>query len=450
MNDPAQYVTAVNPNDVLFGRGSGPNDHEGNIRFRDMVSQRKAEYTATNHRQTKAEIARTIVDSVFASNGRFLKKLEPAELQKLGFASAMDVYQVADNDTIMEKAKQALRQNRDKNSSGSNPTVESNAQQVPSSLAPKAPSRVGQDSLSRQVVQTSQEQFGMPNATTSAMLNPIPAFSIDEQEHRIQEDADGYATYTTTLEDPEDDRLFDNTSRRVQGGPDVPTGPRRGSLLGGRKIVEGRRDSLQLTDVWRRESLLGRGESMQMSELMESFRGMSTTGELNSSSDTIGTIDANMNSQMSGISNMSVISMASANFISSNENAIGTNSGSGDSFAGTSWNNSNSQGVQQRQMNPRGSMIPRDAWSSSQLHYLLQAPIEGSSTMLALDASGGAPRPVQLMEEQPDSLAYLGSSSMSILRAADQSSSSNSFRPETNSSSNLGQDSDRISTPGRK
>ena len=50
-----EFVTELRPCDVLFGRGSGPNDHEGNIRFRQLVAERKQEYLATNHRQTKAK-----------------------------------------------------------------------------------------------------------------------------------------------------------------------------------------------------------------------------------------------------------------------------------------------------------------------------------------------------------------------------------------------------------
>jgi len=69
-----QYVTELRASDVLFGRGSGPNDHEGNVSFRALVLERKAEYMATNHRQTKAKIARDIVDIVYNANGRFLKK----------------------------------------------------------------------------------------------------------------------------------------------------------------------------------------------------------------------------------------------------------------------------------------------------------------------------------------------------------------------------------------
>ena len=101
-----QYVTELQPHDVLFGRGSGPNDHEGNVRFRQYVADRKAAYMATNHRATKTNIAREIVNLVQQQNGRFLKKIEGS-----GEEAAPECYEVVDDDTIMEKAKQALRQN---------------------------------------------------------------------------------------------------------------------------------------------------------------------------------------------------------------------------------------------------------------------------------------------------------------------------------------------------
>ena len=108
------YITQLNPNDVLFGRGSGPNDHEGNIRFRILVGENKTAYMATNHRQTKAKIAREIVGSVLEKNGRFLKKVELAEAEELGIPKGIDAWISVDEETIMEKAKQALRQQRDK------------------------------------------------------------------------------------------------------------------------------------------------------------------------------------------------------------------------------------------------------------------------------------------------------------------------------------------------
>lgn len=110
-----EYVVQLRATDVLFGRGSGPNDHEGNVTFRSRVAERKAEYMATNHRMTKAKIARDIVNSVLQENGRFLKKVEQPEIEKYGLPAGIDAWMEVDDDTIMEKAKQALRQNSAKN-----------------------------------------------------------------------------------------------------------------------------------------------------------------------------------------------------------------------------------------------------------------------------------------------------------------------------------------------
>jgi len=108
------YITELQQTDVLFGRGSGPNDHEGNIRFRQLVADRKGEYLSTNHRQTKARIAREIVNSVLIEHGRFLKKVEHADARRLGIPKGIDAWIMVDQDTVMEKAKQALRQNTNK------------------------------------------------------------------------------------------------------------------------------------------------------------------------------------------------------------------------------------------------------------------------------------------------------------------------------------------------
>jgi hypothetical protein len=110
-----KYTTELGATDVLLGRGSGPNDHVGNVHFRELVSERKAEYMATNHRMTKTKIAREIVDQIINAKGRFLKKCEQKEVEGLGVEpTGVDVYEIVDDDTMMEKAKQALRQNASK------------------------------------------------------------------------------------------------------------------------------------------------------------------------------------------------------------------------------------------------------------------------------------------------------------------------------------------------
>ena len=110
-------IEILSENDVLCGRGSGPNDHPGNVAFRQLILSRKAEYLSTSARAEKAKIASEIVDQVqkeLDPAGRFLKKMGPAELLEKGFKEGQDVWVVVDQDTALEKAKQALRQNRDK------------------------------------------------------------------------------------------------------------------------------------------------------------------------------------------------------------------------------------------------------------------------------------------------------------------------------------------------
>jgi len=450
-----QYVLDVHPNDVLFGRGSGPNDHEGNIRFRDLVAQRKTEYMATNHRQTKAKIAKQIVDQVFNVGGRFLKKLEANEAAKLGIDhGGRDVYEVVGDDTIMEKAKQALRQNRNREDSPKPPP--SNARQ----LTPPP-----------QRQQQQQSPFDHPGPVFQPPLQETHQQSFAfQQQQEIQQpaaaaasalyslDNDGYATYTTTLDDPEDQHFFrannhhinnNNTTfnRRnfMEMANSTGNSTRRGSLLGGRKpdpSVTGtssttmagmatttmqpggyqmagmttttttttapnfnnmRRESLQLDEIWnRRQSIQSMGkaaESMQMSDLMESFRGMSTTGELNSSSDTIGTIDGMVPgsgmsvAHLSGMSNMSVMNMSSSDsFFKAAAAALSpddlkSGSASGGSMSSGSTNPSLSNTTPpppQQQQQPR-ALPTRDSlggstelWNSRHLHTLLREPMEHS------------------------------------------------------------------------
>jgi hypothetical protein len=136
--------------DVLIGRGSGPNDHEGNILFRSLVRDRKSEYMATNHRQTKTKIAREVIDTVLAQNGRFMKKIDPAEAKKLGIPKGVDAWCPVNKMTVMEKAKQALRQKAEKGGGGlpDRPSPEAS----PASASPIPP-----ETLSHYAHETSDE-----------------------------------------------------------------------------------------------------------------------------------------------------------------------------------------------------------------------------------------------------------------------------------------------------
>lgn len=385
-----QYVTVVNPNDVLFGRGSGPNDHEGNIKFRDLVAQRKAEYMATNHRQTKAKIARAIVDIVLSAGGRFLKKLEGKEAENLGFTNGDDVYVVVDDDTIMEKAKQALRQNRDKTSSGSTPVAENNANLA---LA-QAQAQLAAQQMMAPSLPISSLQTNLYTGSMQQQFEPVPVYRVNEQP--AYTDNEGYATYTTTLGDPDEEELFNH---RTSGGSH-----------------RGRKDNLAPPPA-------ERVDSMQMSQLMESFRAMSTTHGNNSSSDTIGTID-NMytGNNMSAISNMSEISISASTSLA--KPSTPDNEGGSErfmmSFQQTNstdlddpkWAESNNSMPPPAQSSSSLPLSSSEMWSSKQINSLLQAPIDSISN-ITLD--GPSPR------NRPASMGTLGSSGMSLLLEGDES-----------------------------
>ena len=108
----SQYIIDLNDIDVLCGRGSGPNGRTGNIEFRNLVLARKVEYLATSTRYDKGRIAAEIVEGVRSRGGRFLKKISPAQAKDAGFERGVDVYELADEPTVLEKAKQNLRQGR--------------------------------------------------------------------------------------------------------------------------------------------------------------------------------------------------------------------------------------------------------------------------------------------------------------------------------------------------
>lgn len=70
-------VYALNPNDVLCGRGGRINSHPGNVQFREMVQLRKKDYLAkTTKKLQKAHIADEVVKRIrgMTPSGRFLKE----------------------------------------------------------------------------------------------------------------------------------------------------------------------------------------------------------------------------------------------------------------------------------------------------------------------------------------------------------------------------------------
>ena len=97
-------ITEIRANDVLLGRGAGPNEHTGNIAFRVIVAKQKAFYMATTNRQEKNKIAIKTMKIAQAQKGRFLQKVKDKDDK-----GNDDVYVIAADKVVLEKVKQALR-----------------------------------------------------------------------------------------------------------------------------------------------------------------------------------------------------------------------------------------------------------------------------------------------------------------------------------------------------
>jgi hypothetical protein len=107
------YVTVLNENDVLLGRGQPILNYPGNLGFRKLIVANKAAYTASGKHAVKDEIARRILRQIAAAGGRFLRKTEDdsEEQQQPGISpSVQQVWVIVDEETRLQKVKQALRE----------------------------------------------------------------------------------------------------------------------------------------------------------------------------------------------------------------------------------------------------------------------------------------------------------------------------------------------------
>jgi hypothetical protein len=90
-------VSAINPNDVLCGRGGLKNSHIGNKLFRKIVHEYLFVYL-NSRKNDKKDIAQIIVNRIASNGGRFLKK------------DQKQVWSEVDSRKALEKTLQALRE----------------------------------------------------------------------------------------------------------------------------------------------------------------------------------------------------------------------------------------------------------------------------------------------------------------------------------------------------
>jgi site-specific DNA-cytosine methylase len=105
------FITKLHTADVLLGRGSPTINYVGNVAFRLLIKQRKAEYGASGQHKTKDRVAREIFALIQDKGGRFLRRIDTIELEQLGPLSSTNqkVWVAVYDDVALEKVKQALR-----------------------------------------------------------------------------------------------------------------------------------------------------------------------------------------------------------------------------------------------------------------------------------------------------------------------------------------------------
>ena len=105
------HVTKVNDNDVQLGRGRPVITSQGNLRFRRLILEHRVEYTSTTRHNVKDGIARRILSTIAVRGGRFLRRLESAsERELLGMQDGDQAWATVDDETSLQKVKQALRE----------------------------------------------------------------------------------------------------------------------------------------------------------------------------------------------------------------------------------------------------------------------------------------------------------------------------------------------------
>jgi hypothetical protein len=100
----AMTIDQPGQSDVLLGRGTGPNEHIGNIRFRTLVRETiEASSQGECDRRTKWMLANKVVNTINERKGRFLKKVQNTR------RGAPDVFVEVPNKVALEKTRQSFR-----------------------------------------------------------------------------------------------------------------------------------------------------------------------------------------------------------------------------------------------------------------------------------------------------------------------------------------------------
>ncbi len=102
----------LGPNDVLLGRGTGPNEQIGNIRFRALVRDVIQSFGSKDlDGKEKTRLAKSVMKEVKAKGGRFVRRVESgASTDKYKNSNrAGDLYEEVTDALALDKTKQSFR-----------------------------------------------------------------------------------------------------------------------------------------------------------------------------------------------------------------------------------------------------------------------------------------------------------------------------------------------------
>lgn len=106
----SDIITELNGYDVLLGRSVPKWKCTGNGIFRRLIAKHGDEYRSLNKHVFKDEIARRILLTIRVLGGRFLRQIELSSVrERLDIDSDTEAWVAVDEETSLQKIKQALR-----------------------------------------------------------------------------------------------------------------------------------------------------------------------------------------------------------------------------------------------------------------------------------------------------------------------------------------------------
>ena len=185
-------ATDLRQTDVLLGRGPIIQRYAGNVAFRAHVATRKTEYLEAKHNvSTKQVIAAQVVQHVrqgCSPPGRFLRRIEKAQVVALGYDEKTELWTEAEEATVMEKAKQMLRERPTGDGSGIIPKRNKNKRRTSSektesdtTVKPSEPTCT--TDVNTQIMQEANRHPAAPSPPAVVDPYPAPASSVNSQQH---------------------------------------------------------------------------------------------------------------------------------------------------------------------------------------------------------------------------------------------------------------------------